>query len=67
MQEFLDWCCIIFCSLFSDIDIYKPSEELPDVDAIIVTPIHAYEAIEESLSKKMDCLIMSIEDIIYEM
>ena len=53
--------------MFSDIDIYKPSEELPDVDAIIVTPIHAYDVIEESMSKKMDCLIMSIEDIIYEM
>ena len=53
--------------IFSDIDIYKPSDELPDVDAIIVTPIHAFDAIEKSMSSKMDCLILSIEDILYEM
>ena len=41
------------------------SEELPKVDAIIVTPINVFPQIRNMLSAKTDCTILSIEDIIF--
>lgn len=43
----------------------KLEDELPKVDAIIVTPIMAFPKIRDTLSAKTDCAIVSIEDIIY--
>ena len=40
-------------------------EELPKVDAIIVTPINVFPQIKAMLSAKADCTIVSIEDIIF--
>ena len=39
---------------------------LEAVDAVIVTPIFFMDEIEEMLSGKMDCPIVSLEDILYE-
>lgn len=44
---------------------YKPGEDLPDVDAMVVTAIYYYEDIEEAMSKKMYCPIISLEDVVY--
>ena len=41
-------------------------DELESVDAIIVTPIYYFEEIEGKLVEKVDCPIISIEDIMYE-
>lgn len=43
----------------------KPDESLPQVDAIIVTPVNVFPQIKESLSAVTDNRIVSIEDIIY--
>ena len=43
-----------------------PDEELANVDAVIVTPITFFSEIEDMLSLKMDCPILSIEDILYD-
>lgn len=43
----------------------KLDEELPKVDAIIVTPINVFPQIRDTLSAKTDCTILSIEDIIF--
>ncbi len=53
-------------SLYSDVDIVSIDEELEDVDAVVVTAITFFDEIEEQLSKKMDCPIISLEDILYE-
>lgn len=45
--------------------IYKPTDDLENVDAVIVTAIYFYQDIEEELSKKMDCQIISLEDVVY--
>lgn len=50
----------------SDIDIKTPDSELPMVDAIIVTAITFFEEIEEKLYSKIDCPVLSMEDILYE-
>ena len=49
-----------------DITLYRPEEELPEVDAIVVTPFYYFDEIDDMLSEKMDCPIVSIEDVIYE-
>ncbi len=36
------------------------------VDAIVVTAITFYDEIKEELSRKIDCPIISLEDILYE-
>lgn len=51
---------------YSDVDIVSPDDELQSVDAIVVTPITFFNEIEEKLSKKTDCPILSLEDILYE-
>ena len=47
--------------------VYKPEDNLPQADAVIVTPAYEFEEIEEMLKKKLDCPIYSIEDIVYFM
>lgn len=54
-------------SLYADVDIVSMDDELEEVDAIIVTAITFFDEIEEKLSEKMmDCPIISLEDILYE-
>lgn len=52
--------------MYKDIDVLLPDDELPEVDLIIVTPITFWEEIKEKLSAKINCTIMSMEDILYE-
>lgn len=52
--------------IYSEIDVISPDEDLETVDAIIVTPISFYDEIEESLSSKVNCPIISLEDILYQ-
>lgn len=53
-------------NLYADFDIYKPDDELPEVDAVVVTAIKFFDEIEQKLSEKMECPIISLEDILYE-
>lgn len=50
----------------SDIKIVRPDEDLEDVDAVVVTSIFFMDEIEEALSVKMTCPILSLEDVLYE-
>ena len=53
-------------SLYLDVDIVEPDGELEEVDAVVVTAITFFDEIEEMLSAKVDCPIISLEDILYE-
>ena len=53
-------------SLYADIDIISIDDLQDDVDAIVVTAITFFDEIEEMLSEKVDCPIISLEDILYE-
>lgn len=53
--------------IYSDITLLTPESELPDVDAIIVTPVFYFDEIEEMLSEKTMAKILSLEDILYEL
>lgn len=48
-----------------NIVIYKPDDLLPATDVIIVTAIMEFESIADKLAEKMDCPIISLEDVIY--
>lgn len=53
-------------TIYSDIEIVTMEDKLEEVDAVVVTPIFFFDEIEEALSEKMDCPIISLEDILYE-
>lgn len=49
------------------IPMYKLEDDLPEVDAVIVTALVAFDGIEEKLRKKMTCPVYSLEDAVYFM
>ena len=53
-------------TVYSNMKVYYPYEELPKVDAIVVTAIHYYPEIEEELYKRVNYPIINLTDIIYE-
>lgn len=53
-------------SIYSDIEIVSLEDELEDVDAVVVTAITFFDEIEENLSDKVDCPIISLEDVLYD-
>lgn len=53
-------------SLYTDIDIVSVEERLENVDAVVVTAITFFDEIEEKLREKLNCPILSLEDILYE-
>ena len=52
-------------SIFIDVPVLKPEEPLYPVDVIIVTAVHYFEEIRESLQNKVDCPILSLEDVLF--
>lgn len=52
--------------IYADILVVTPDSDLEAVDAIVVTSIQFFEEIKESLSAKIDCPIISLEEIIYQ-
>lgn len=52
--------------IFADIDVFTVDDILVPVDAVVVTAITFYDEIEEMLSDKIDCPILSLEDVLYE-
>ncbi len=53
-------------SIYADVDVVSLEDTLEDVDAIVVTAIAFFDEIEEKLSEQVDCPIVSLEDILYE-
>lgn len=53
-------------TIYSDIDVFSMEDDLAKVDAVVVTAITFFDEIEENLSEKLDCPILSLEDILYE-
>lgn len=51
--------------IYAAVDVVTPDDELEPVDAIVVTAIYYFDEIEEALGGKVDCPIVSLEDILY--
>ena len=54
-----------YSAISSSVRVFSPQQNLQEVGAIVVTPISSFDQIEYELSKKFNCPIISIEDIIY--
>lgn len=46
-------------------EIYYPEDDLPETQAIVVTPYAAFEAIRETLAGRVDCPIISLEEVVW--
>lgn len=49
-----------------DLPVYSPEDKLPTVDCIIVTAVMDYGEVSRSLKDKLDCHVISIEDVVYQ-
>lgn len=52
--------------IYTEVDVISTEEKLDPVDAVVVTAITFFDEIEEKLAEKVDCPILSLEDILYE-
>lgn len=52
--------------IHSEVKVITPEEKIPDVDAIVVTAVYYFEAIDEKLSTIVNCPILSLEEVLYE-
>ena len=52
---------------FAEINVVKPDEFQGNVDLVIVTAILHYSEIEDFLSERVDCSIVSLEDMLEDM
>lgn len=53
-------------NLSAPVNTFSLESELDEVDAVVVTAVFYFDQIEESLQKKFDCPILSLEDVLYE-
>lgn len=53
-------------SIYADIDIVSVDDFLDKVDVVVVTAITYFNEIEEMLSSRVDCPVVSLENILYE-
>lgn len=54
-----------FCK-YPGLNMIEPKDKFEEVDAIVVTPVLAFNAIKGTLSSKTEIPIVSIEEVIYE-
>lgn len=52
--------------IYADFDVVKPDCPLEEVDAVVVTSVTFFYEIEKVLCTKLNCPIISLEDILYQ-
>jgi len=55
----------VCCSIARIGEVYYPDDDLPEADAVIVTPYSSYEDIRAVLEKKVECPVISLEEVIW--
>lgn len=53
-------------NLHQGVKLVSPNEELYEADAVVVTAVDSFYEIEKILNEKLNCPILSLEDIIYD-
>ena len=51
-------------SIYADIDVYSPDDDLPEVDVIVVPATYYYNSILNNIKDKISCPIISLDDVI---
>lgn len=54
-------------SIYADVEVVSPDDDLEPVDVIVVTAIYYFDEIAGALKEKVDYPVVSLEDILYEM
>lgn len=54
-------------SMKENLQVYKPTENLPAVDVVIVTAVNDFDAIKQELQKKLACPIVALDDLLCEL
>lgn len=49
------------------VDLRKLTDDVIPVDAVVVTPVTAFDSIKAELEKKFDCPVISLESVIYDL
>lgn len=52
--------------IYSTVDIITVDDSFEKVDAVVVTAITFYDDIKDMLCEKVDCPVISLEDVLYE-
>jgi len=52
--------------IYTDVDVFTVNDDLPKVDAIVVTSVYFFNEIGEKLKALTDIPVISLEDILYE-
>ena len=53
-------------NLYACIDLCTPDEELKPVDAVVVTVLGYFDEVEDLLTKRLDCPILALDDLMYQ-
>ena len=53
-------------NIYADCDVISMEDNFEEVDAVVVTPIYYFDSISDELESKVDCPVISLEDILYE-
>ncbi len=53
-------------NIYSSVDVINLSADLPKVDAIVITTVFFFDEVSEELAGIVDCPVISLEDIVYE-
>lgn len=53
--------------IYSDIELYSPDDNLPDVDVVVVTAVYFFDEVYNNLKDKVRCPIISLEDVLCNM
>lgn len=52
-------------SMYAECDVFSLRDELQQVDAVIVTTLMDFEEIKKDITQKMECKIISVEEIVF--
>ena len=55
----------ISCSQARIREVYSPEDDLPETDAIVVTPYAAFREIRKILEGKVSCPVVSLEEVVW--
>lgn len=54
-------------NVFAEIEMVPVGKKIEGIDAVVVSAVFAFEEIGEKLSEYIDCEIISLEDIVFDM
>lgn len=54
-------------TIYSNVEVYLPEDDLPKTDVLIVTAVYFYDEIYNNLKDKVACPIVSLDAILYSL